>query len=272
MVDGATDEKHAMLRHQSEIIGYAIHASDGYIGTVSDHLFEDTTWLVRWLVVDTGHWLPGRKLLLPPSALAHINHIGRQFNVGLTRQQVKDCPNVDTDLPVSRQMETSIYGYYGWSPYWGGGSYMGMVDYGGYLGGPLGSVPSAELIEREKEIDAEKRSKSDPTLRSVREVAGYHIHASDGEIGHVEDFLVEDDDWSIRYLVVETKNWWPGATVLISPLSVQTIQWVDQQVNLRVDRQSVKDSSEYDPSATADPINRKSIHKYNSDLRTRINS
>jgi len=149
---------------------------------------------------------------------------------------------------------------------------MGMVDYGGYPGGPLGSVPSPELMQREKGIDAEKRSKSDPTLRSVREVAGYHIHASDGEIGHVEDFLVEDDDWSIRYLVVETKNWWPGATVLISPLSVQTIQWVDQQVNLRVDRQSVKDSSEYDPSATADPINRKSIHKYNSDLRTRINS
>ena len=81
-----------MLRHQSEIIGYAIHASDGYIGTVSDHLFEDKTWLVRWLVVDTGHWLPGRKVLLPPSVLAHINHIGRQFNVGLTRQQVKDCP------------------------------------------------------------------------------------------------------------------------------------------------------------------------------------
>ena len=261
-----------MLRHQSEIIGYAIHASDGYIGTVSDHLFEDTTWLVRWLVVDTGHWLPGRKVLLPPSALTHTNHIGRQFNVGLTRQQVKDCPDVEADLPVSRQMETSIYSYYGWSPYWGGGSYMGMVDYGGYLGGPLGSVPSPGLIEREKTFDAEKRSKSDPTLRSFREVAGYHIHASDGEIGHVEDFLVEDGDWSIHYLVVETRNWWPGATVLISPLSVQAIQWADQRVDLDVDRQKVKDSSEYDPSATVDPINPKNVHKYNSDLRTRINS
>ena len=147
-----------------------------------------------------------------------------------------------------------------------------MVDYGGYPGGPLGAVPSPELIQREKEIDAEKRSKSDPTLRSVREVAGYHIHASDGEIGHVEDFLMEDDSWSVRYLVVETRNWWPGATVLISPLSVQTIQWAGQQVNLGVDRQSVKDSSEYDPSATVDPINQKNIHKYNSGPRTRVNS
>jgi hypothetical protein len=227
---------------------------------------------VRWLVVDTGHWLPGRKILLPPSALAHINHIGRQFNVGLTRQQVKDCPDVETDLPVSRQMETSIYSYYGWSPYWGSGFYMRMVDYGGYLGGPLGYVPSPELIRREKEIDAEKRSESDPTLRSVREITGYHIHASDGEIGHVEDFLVEDDNWSIRYLVVETRDWWPGATVLISPLSVQTIQWADKRVYLGVDRQKVKDSPEYDPSTTVDPINQMSIHKYSGDLRTRINS
>lgn len=261
-----------MLRHQSEIIGYAIHANDGYFGTVSDHLFEDTTWSVRWLVVDTGHWLPGRKVLLPPSALVHINHIGRQFNVGLTKQQVKECPDVEADLPVSRQMETSIYDYYGWSPYWDSGSYMGMVDYGGNVGGPLGSVPSPELMARQKEIDTEKRSKSDPALRSAKEVTGYRIHASDGEIGHIEDFLVEDDNWSIRYLVVETRNWWPGATVLISPLSVQAIQWADQQVNLGVNRQSVKDSSEYDPSATVDPISQKAIQKYAGGLRTRVSS
>lgn len=261
-----------MLRHQSEIKGYAIQASDGLIGSITDFLFDDITWSVRWLVIDAGDWLHDRKVLLPPSAFAHVNHIARQFNVKLTRQQIKDCPSIETDRPVSRQMETSLYNYYGWSPYWGSGSYMGIVDYGGYLGGPLASLPSTELMEREKEIDDEKRSKGDPALRSVKEVTGYHVNARDGEIGHVEDFLVEDDDWSIRYLVIDTKNWWPGAKVLISPLSVRAIQWSDRQVNLSVDRQKVKDSVPYAPSVTVDPIYQKTIHKYDNGLRTRVSS
>jgi hypothetical protein len=258
-----------MLRHESDINGYAIHASDGLVGTISDFLFDDTTWLVRWLVVDTGNWLPGRKVLLPPSALGDVNHIGHQFDVKLTRQQVKECPDVDADLPVSRQMETSIYNYYGWSPYWGDGSYMSLVGYGGYLDGSMIAPPSLGLMQREKGADEALRSKADLALRSAKEVTGYYIHASDGEIGHVEDFLVEDDDWSIHYLVVDTKNWWPGKKILVSPLSVRSIQWQDRQVNLGADRQKVKDSLAYDPTVTVDPIYRKTIHKYDSSLRMR---
>ena len=259
-----------MLRHKSEIEGYAIHTSDGLIGTVSDFLFDDATWLVRWLVIDTGNWLPGRKVLLPPSALADVNHMGRQFSVRLTKQQIKDCPEVESDRPVSRQMETSIYGYYGWSPYWGNGSYLGLAGYGaGYMGGSAATIPSLELMQREKEIDDARRSKEDPDLRSANEVTGYHIHARDGEIGHVEDVLVEDDDWSIHYLVVDTKNWWPGKKVLISPMSVRKIDWAAGQVSLGADRQQVKDSPAYDPSMTVDPIYEKSFQKHYGDLRFR---
>jgi hypothetical protein len=86
-----------MLRHTSDIKGYAIHASDGQIGSVSDYLFDDQTWLVRWLVVDTGHWLPGRKVLLPPSALGHVDHIARQFNVRLTKAEVEASPDIAAD-------------------------------------------------------------------------------------------------------------------------------------------------------------------------------
>jgi hypothetical protein len=93
-----------MLRHESEINGYAIHATDGLIGTVNDFLFDDATWLVRWLVIDTGNWLPGRKILLPPSALAHVNHMGHQFAVRLTKQQIKECPEIEADRPVSRYL------------------------------------------------------------------------------------------------------------------------------------------------------------------------
>jgi hypothetical protein len=139
-----------MLRHESDIIGYAIHASDGAIGTIRDFLFDDVTWTVRWLVVDTGGWLTGREILLPPSALALVNHVGHQFNVNLTKQQVKNSPDVDSHRPVSRQHETSVYDYYGWSPYWGAGSYLDVVEYGG--GGMMAS-PSMDLMRREKNID-----------------------------------------------------------------------------------------------------------------------
>ena len=118
-----------MLWNASAINGYAIKASDGQIGTVSDFLFDDASWLVRWLVVDTGNWLSGRKVLLPPSVLGQLDAKERVFAVKLTMQQVKDSPEIDTDRPVSRQMETNVYDYYGWSPYWGTGFYMGGYGY-----------------------------------------------------------------------------------------------------------------------------------------------
>ena len=238
-----------MLRNASAVNGYAIAASDGRLGTVSDFLFDDAGWSVRWVVVDTGNWLSGRKVLLPASVLGRLDPKEEEFAVGLTMQQVKDSPDINTDRPVSRQMEANVYDYYGWSPYWGTGFYMGGV---GYMGGAMAASPPLEARRHEDEIADAQRSRDDPHLRSIEEVTGYHIHATDGEIGHVEDFLIEDADWSIRYLVVDTKNWWPGEKVLISPRSAQEIDWTDKLVNLNVDRQRVKDSPTYDPSTTVD--------------------
>jgi sporulation protein YlmC with PRC-barrel domain len=247
-----------MLSNASRINGYAIAASDGRLGTVSDFLFDDATWLVRWLVVETGTWLSGRKVLLPSSALGHPDPMRQEFSVRLTKQQVEDSPNIDTDRPVSRQMETNVYDYYGWSPYWGTGFYMG----GAVAASPfLGSKPGAA------DIADTRRSDGDPHLRSIQAVTGYHIHASDGEIGHVEDFLVEDTDWSIHYLVVDTKNWWPGKKVLISPRSAREIDWADRLVNLNVDRQRVKDSPAYDASTTVDRAYEKHFHNHYGDGR-----
>src|SRR5271165_2732243 len=117
-----------MLWNATVIKGYAIVASDGRLGAVNDFLFDDASWRVRWLVVDTGNWLSGRKVLLPPSVLGHLDPEGEKFSVRLTMQQIKDSPDIGSDRPVSRQMETNIYDYYGWSPYWDTGLYMG----GGY--------------------------------------------------------------------------------------------------------------------------------------------
>jgi hypothetical protein len=119
-----------MLRNASAIKGYAIAASDGRLGTVSDFLFDDAGWLVRWLVVDTGKMLSGRKVLLPPSVFGHLDSKGHEFTVGLTMRRIKDSPDIDSDRPVSRQIESGIYDYYGWQPYWGSGFLMGGYDFG----------------------------------------------------------------------------------------------------------------------------------------------
>ncbi len=253
-----------MLWNASAIKGYAIAASDGRLGTVSDFLFDDTTWLIRWLVVDTGNWLSGRKVLLPPSVLGHPDAEGRKFSVGLTMQQVKNSPDIDSDRPVSRQMEASVYDYYGWSPYWGMGPYMGGY---GYAGSSMGASSYLESGRHEQEIADTRRDNDDPHLRSIEAVTGYHIHASDGEVGHVEDFLLDDAGWSIHFLVVDTKNWWPGKQVLIPPRSAREINWSDRLVNLNVDRQRVKDGPAYDASTAVDGAYEKRFHDHYDDIR-----
>mgnify|MGYP002628985192 CR=1 FL=1 len=238
-----------MLNIASKTIGYDIVATDGELGTVSDFLFDDASWKVRWLVVDTGNWLPGRKVLLPPMVLGHPNPDEKQFPVRMTKQQVKDSPDIDTERPVSRQMEADVYEYYGWSPYWGTGFYMGgyMPGYG-FIEGARMQPAASEAPGRAQQITAARQEDGDPHLRSIKAVMGHHINATDGEIGHVEDFLMNDTDWNIHYLVVDTKNWWPGKKVLISPRSAQEIDWNEKLVHLDVTRHQVKESTPYDAS------------------------
>jgi hypothetical protein len=262
--DSYTQEEHPMLVTASTINGSAIAASDGQLGTVCDFLFDDASWLVRWLVVDTGNWLSCRKVLLPPLVLGHHDQKGQELSVALTMQQVKDSPDIATDRPVSRQMETNVYDYYGWSPYWGTSFDMG--DYS-YLYGSATALPSLGPMQREAGLATVQRNGDDPHLRSAGAVTGYHIHASDGEIGHVEDFLLEDADWSIHYLVVDTKNWLPGKKVLISPWFAREINWTDNLVNLLVDRQRVENSPAYDAATTVDRAYEEDFHSYYGDLR-----
>lgn len=255
-----------MLWNASEIDGYAVSASDGNIGIISDFFFDDTNWLVRWLVVDTGNWLSGRKVLLPSSALAHLDAETKECSIKLTMQQIKESPDVDTDRPVSRQMETNVYGYYGYSPYWNSGfGWMGDLGYTGgygYMGGIGGAMPVSPGSQRGEEIADAERNRDDVHLRSVAEVTKYHLHASDGEIGHVESFLIEDADWSIRYLIIDTKNWWPGKKVLISPLSVLDISWSDSMVNIDADRRKVKESPAFDASKKIDQAYDERVRTY----------
>ncbi|MBF0394497.1 MAG: PRC-barrel domain-containing protein, partial [Alphaproteobacteria bacterium] len=98
--------------------GWRLEAADGEIGEVSDFLFDDADWAVRWLVVDTGRWLPGRLVLIAPQALREPDEAQRRFPVALTRAQVAGSPDVDGRQPISRQQEVDLHGYWGWWPYW----------------------------------------------------------------------------------------------------------------------------------------------------------
>jgi hypothetical protein len=231
-----------MLWDASATHGYSIDASDGSLGTVNDFLFSDGSWRIRWLVVDTGNWLSGRKVLLHPSVLGQPDAARRRFPVALTKAQVKGSPDVSTDQPVSRQMESHLYDYYGYDPAWGD-AYFGM----GAMPTPLSSPPYLSGSRSHDRVDADIPSNDgDSHLRSVGAVTGYHIHATDGSIGHVEDLLVDDVRWDIRYIVVDTRNWRPGEKVLISPRSVREIEWTGKLMTLDVAREQVKGSPRYE--------------------------
>jgi hypothetical protein len=230
-----------MYWNASALNGYSIEATDGRLGTVSDLLFEDTSWAIRWMVVDTGHWLSGRKVLVPFTALWTPDPVKRELPVTLTMAQVRNSPDIGADQPVSRQMEASVFGHYNLEPYWVSNAIATPF---------VAPLFGSDLIARSRpvaDIDG-----ADRHLRSVAAVIGYHIDATDGEIGHVEDFLVDDGDWRIRYIKVDTRNWWPGERVLISPSLVREVDWTLELVHLFVNRQKVEHSPAYDPLRTVD--------------------
>ncbi len=248
-----------MLWTASSLTGYAIEATDGEIGTVSDLLFDDRGWIMRWLVVETGSWLSGRKVLLPLSALGQPDLARSHFPATLTMQQVRDSPALDTDQPVSRQAEAQLYDFYGWNPYWGSGS----LSTDNLMAIPSGmEMLSAEPGLRVPGAADSRATEGDPHLRSMSAVTGYHIEAIDGEIGHVEGFLVDAADWRIRYIIVNTRNWWPGQKILVAPHSVTTIEWPASLVHLNLTSEKIRGGPRYDPTVTVDSAYDKAFLTY----------
>lgn len=237
-----------MLRSMNDLTGFSIGATDGFIGTVQDFLLDEREWAVRYLVADTGTWLSGRLVILSPSVLGHAEASTRVMNVELTREQVSSSPPLEADQPVSRQKELELAQYYGWPMYWS----PSMAGAGaGVMAGPWMTAP----VPEEPDIHArpaDEAPKGDPHLHSAREVTGYHVEAVDGEIGHVEDFIVDDTTWSIQYVVVDTKNWWPAKKVVLLPMWVSEVSWDLRRVRFDLPRETIRSGPEYDPSA---PVN-----------------
>ena len=235
-----------MLQSVKELDTYSIQATNGKIGHIDELFFEEDTWIVRYLVVDVGNWLSSQRVLLVPGAVEHVDAEAKTISVALTRDRVENSPDVDTVQPISREKELKLHKYYNWEPYW---TLPYPAALGTYPARPAGVGPvlPIERGEAPEPVTTVEESDVNSDLRSTNELIGYTIQATDGDIGHVEDFTVDTQHWIIRYMVVDTRNLLPGKKVLVSPAWVSGMRWEDSEVYVELTREQVKNSPEYDP-------------------------
>jgi sporulation protein YlmC with PRC-barrel domain len=222
------NKKIRMKRNINSLIGYSIQATDGKIGEIKDFYFDDETWTIRYLIVKTGSWLSGRKVLISTVALKKSSELNELVPVNLTKEQIQNSPDIDTDKPVSRQKEAMLNQHHFWGNYWGSG----------YYGGEMG-IGNASPV-RIKAIDRDPAE--DIHLRSIVQVNGYTIHASDGEIGHVSDFILDDETWQLSDIIVDTHDWIGGKKVLIAVSHIHSISFLNWLVYLHMPIAAIKDS------------------------------
>lgn len=221
-----------MLRKAKALKGYTLNSLNGEIGEVKEFYFDDQHWTVRYLVADTGTWLEGRQVLISPYALVAVNKEKQHIEINLTKKQIEDSPPLESDKPVSRQFEDAYYGFYGWPMYWGGPYLWGAYPF---------ILHDAENLEDFNQSE----SAWDPYLRSTDDVTGNHIQAADGEIGHVADFIIDDETWAIRYVVVDTRNWLQGKKILISPQWIERVSWLESKVFVNLSKEAIEQAPEY---------------------------
>lgn len=218
-----------MLRKAANLKGYHLGALDGDVGHVKEFYFDDVSWKVRYLVADTGGWLPHRKVLISPHALGSIDDHDRVVHVQLTREQIEHSPSIDADKPVSRQHEEDYLKYFGWPFYW--------ADPLMWSGPATAPLPTPE--------DSSK-AHGDTHLRSMNEVIGYHIQARDGDVGHVHDFLIDTSEWEIRDIIVDTHHWLPDKKVLVSPEWIREVSWEESKVFMSLNKKSLREFPEFE--------------------------
>jgi len=217
-----------------QLYGSKLAALDGDMGHVKDFYFDDENWVVRYLVADTGSWLTGRLVLLTPHAFGTLDLADKTLHIKLLKKKIQDSPSIESHKPVSRQYEADYYTYYGWPTYWDGSAMWGI---GGY---PVVLPPS----KKEMEIQKKYHHRDDKHLRSMQAVTGYHIQSVDGEIGHVNSFMVDDKNWAIHELVIETGHWYSGKEILIPTSKVKKISYEEAKVFVSLTKEDIQQTAE----------------------------
>ena len=230
------------LRRFREVADLTLQATDGELGAVEDLYLDDRSWVVRYLVVKTGGWLLGRHVLIAPVSVREIDDAGRALRINLTREQIEGSPPIDRAKPVSRAYEENYYRHFRLAPYWNTlpGPWPTTTPYPGTVS------PTIEKTRPPEQPEA-------PHLRSAKELTGYHIRARDGEIGHVEDVVVDDEEWIVRYVEVDTRKWLPGKKVLVQTGRIERISWTERTVTVTLTRRVIESAPAYDPSELITP-------------------
>lgn len=237
---------------------FRIAATDGEIGDAYDFYFNDLQWTIRYLVVETGGWLSKKQVLISPYSIQKTGPEEKELSLNLTKKQIEQSPDVSTDEPVSRQNEIDLMRYYNWPRYWDWGE-AGLPYTPGaasfMASGPILNEGALNEENKEQQSSGSEKEhnekKGDPHLRSCREILGYKLLAADGETGQVEDFILDDETWIIRYMVFDTGSWLTGGKkFLIAPHWINKVEWADSSVHVVLKNQDIKNSPPYDPSST----------------------
>jgi len=234
-----------MLQSIKQIYRNKLGATDGEIGQVNDFYFDDKSWAVRYVVADTGTWLPGRQVLISPRAFGGFHQAGKVLSVNLTRKQIEGSPAIESHKPVSRQYEEEYHRYYGWPFYWDGEGLWGRSEY------PILSAPPKTMPHQETVAANQKPEHADAHLRSAQAVQGYSIKASDGIAGHVRDFMMDPKNWAICQLVIKTGNRFTGKEVQIPVGKVDRISYEDSTVFVNLTMEAIERSSAHDVTRVA---------------------
>ena len=241
-----------MLRQIEALKGYTVNGTDGEIGNVNDILFDSSHWTVRHLVVDTGGLIGDHRHLISPYAVTNIDADDKRIDLDLTEQRVKDAPGIDADLPVSRQLEAQYYDYYAWPYYWTG-------PYSWGTGWVPKLSPNHAVDNVQQDLNAHLEAEQDDFLHSFKVVNGYSVEASDGAMGDVEDMLMDDESWAIRFIVVDTNKVLPSKDVLVSPRAVRDINFRKSTLTLELTKDELKNMPSFesikDASAADDDSN-----------------
>ena len=224
------------------LYGNKLAALDGDIGHIKDFYFDDNIWVVRYAIADTGSWLSERRVLLSPHSFGKLAPYEETLHIKLRKKQIEDSPSIDLHKPVSRQYEVEYYRHYGWPAYWAGDAMWGM---GGY---PVLVPPVKDEIETQRLY----YHRDDEHLRSTQEVTGYPIEATDGRIGHVAGFLIDERSWAIRDVVVEAGHWYSGKEVLIPTGKIERISYKEMKVFVNLSKADIDRTARHGIATTGE--------------------
>jgi len=249
-----------MVRRIKELESNEIGTTAGSFGRVQEFYFDDRAWVIRYLLVDAGTWLSSEEVLISFRSIRRAIWEQKVLRTSPGAEQGGQSAGLPGEKLVSRAKAIQYLGYYGYRYYcdedklWGASDYPGMLITGVGYGESDREYRRLQAAQARDAFRSARERSEDPHLRSARSVMGYHVRASDGEIGYIQDLLVDEDTWAVRYIVVDTGDWWPGHQVLVSPQWIQEIDWADEGVLVDLTRSAVKLAP---PFASTDELSRR---------------